>query len=162
MPQYLLLCRGTSCCKIGETALEGCEGDFDVLMDLGCGCCSYRDHVAVANHAPVEIQSDKRSGAAGGKRLDCHNRLFGVIYDPCDAFDLYLHQKSHAVENLDIRFDIIAVCIAVKNRLRHMGGETRKQPRIAYHRKIVGQADDFPEIFIYQLLHAGMVDKAEG
>ena len=111
MPQYLLLCRGASCGEVGETALEGCEGDFDVLMHLGFGCCSHRYHIAVADDIPVEIQTDKRSGAAGGKRLDGHNRLFGVIYDSRDAFDLDF--KAQAVENLDIRFDIAAVCIAI-------------------------------------------------
>ena len=77
------------------------------------------------------------------------------------GLDLRLHEEAHAVEDLDVGLYVVAVFVGVDDELGHVGGQAGDEACVPDHLGVVVQAADLPQVFVYQLLGAGVVDEAE-
>ena len=113
MPEDILFHRRGSRAELRGAPFESGETYLNVLARLRLASGSDRYHVPFAEDSPVEVQTYVRCGSASRHRLYRHDRVLSVLDYPRDRLDLDLHQEAHAVEDLNIRLDVIPVSVAV-------------------------------------------------
>ena len=146
---------------VGGTALQGGQGDLHILVDLLHRGGAHGHHVAGTQGGEGEGDAHKGRAAAGGHGLDGHHGLLGAPDDLVHVFDLHLHQKAHAVVELDVGFHVVLVQVGVDDQLGHVGGQAGQHAPLADHVGVVGQAVQDLLVLVDQLLGGLVVDEAK-